>query len=140
MVAKLLMIGRLGSDPKVISGSSGKDFVTFSLATSRYMGKDKDPVTEWYDFKAFQVNAEKAAKYAKGSQLYVEATPTIEKWDDKASGKEVKRIVFLVDKVLPMSNGASGSGSTGVSAPAKPAGDEEIELEDPFAEDGPFSG
>ncbi|MCC7317497.1 MAG: single-stranded DNA-binding protein [Bacteroidales bacterium] len=76
---KVILIGRLGKDPEVISFDNGAKKMTVSLATSeRYRDRDgswKD-LTEWHNVVAWgnlAVDiAEKRRNYIKGDLLYIE--------------------------------------------------------------------
>jgi single-strand DNA-binding protein len=82
-VNKALLLGRLGKDPEVRTGSDGTMVANFSLATSSY-GKDKKEYTEWHNVVAFNKAAEVVQNYCKkGSQVFIEGSITTNKWTDK---------------------------------------------------------
>lgn len=142
MFAKLTILARI-TEPKVIPGSNGNDFVTFSMAVNKWMGEGKEPVAEWYNFKAFKTNAERISKYPKGTMLLIEATPTMESWKDKKTGEDRKQVAFIVERAIPASStsaggeGASAAPARKTTVASKAAADDD--LADPFAdEEDPF--
>lgn len=87
-VNKVILIGNLGDDPKIISGSNGK-FAELSVATSeswrdKTTGERRE-VTDWHRVKVF---AEPLVKFAeqylkKGTKVYVEGKQKTRKWTDE---------------------------------------------------------
>ena len=76
---KVILIGRLGRDPEVITFENGNKKVTVSLATSeRYRDRDQNWVeqTDWHNIviMGFLANdiAEGRRNYSKGDMMYVE--------------------------------------------------------------------
>ena len=87
-VNKVILLGRLGSDPEVRYTQSGDAVVNLSVATSeqwkdKATGNMKDQ-TEWHRVGIFGKPAEVAAQYLKkGSQIYVEGKIRYKKYNDK---------------------------------------------------------
>jgi single-strand DNA-binding protein len=75
-VNKVVLVGRLGSDPEMRYTAGGTAVCKFSLATSRrFTGKDgqKQEKTEWHRIVAWTKLAEICGQYlAKGKQVYIE--------------------------------------------------------------------
>lgn len=76
---KVMLIGRLGKDPEIISFDNGAKKMTVSLATSeRYRDRDGNwqDQTEWHNIVAWgnlaADIAEKRRNYIKGDLLFVE--------------------------------------------------------------------
>jgi len=87
MLNKVMIIGRLGQDPKVTYTQSGSPVCTLNVATDEsYTDRDGNKVerTEWHRIIVFQRSAENCGKYlTKGSLIYVEGKLTTRKWQDK---------------------------------------------------------
>jgi single-strand DNA-binding protein len=75
-INKVILLGRLGADPKVSSASNGANYANFSVATSeRYKTKDGEvkEITEWHNVVAWRGLADIAGQYLKkGHLVYVE--------------------------------------------------------------------
>ena len=76
---KVMLIGRLGRDPEVITYENGNKRMSVSLATSeRYRDRDGNWVeqTDWHNLVAWGNIAldiaEKRRNYIKGDMMYVE--------------------------------------------------------------------
>jgi single-strand DNA-binding protein len=86
-VNKVILLGRLGSDPEVRTLPNGGKTASFSLATSEsYNNKDGQKVeqTEWHRVELWESLANIAEQYLKkGDMLYVEGKIKTEKWTDK---------------------------------------------------------
>lgn len=71
-VNKAIIMGNLGSDPKLSTTQGGMAVCKFSIATSKRK-KDGTDVTSWHRCTAFGRTAETIAQYVgKGQQLYIE--------------------------------------------------------------------
>ena len=89
---KVLLIGRLGSDPEIKQMVNGKNVARLSLATSntwkdKNTGEKKEK-TEWHRVVIFNeglVNV--VQQYVKKvAQVYIEGQLTTRKWKDEKSG------------------------------------------------------
>lgn len=84
----LILIGRLGADPKIIKLENGQSIAQFSLAVSDIWIQDgkKQEYTNWFTVKAYGRRAEVIATYLKkGSRILVQG-----KLHSKAYQKEGK--------------------------------------------------
>jgi len=83
---RVLLIGRVGSDPKTVQTKNGGTLTNFSVATSRFY-KDSNnsnvEETEWHRIVVFGRSAEYAAKLKKGGLVYVEGRLNTTKYTDK---------------------------------------------------------
>lgn len=85
---KVILIGRLGQDPKLSYTTSGQAFANLSVATDegykdRNTGQKVDK-TEWHRVVAWRQTAEFAGKYlAKGRLVMVEGKLETRKWQDQ---------------------------------------------------------
>jgi len=93
-VNKVILIGRLGTDPEVkhIESASGASaVVNFNLATgSKWKDKqgNQQEKTEWHRVVAWGKLAEICGQYLKkGSQAYVEGSLETRQWEDKQGAK-----------------------------------------------------
>jgi single-strand DNA-binding protein len=85
-VNKVILVGNLGDDPKIITGQNGK-FCELSIATGeswkdRETGERKE-VTDWHRVKIF---SEPLVKFAeqylkKGHKVYVEGKQKTRRWE-----------------------------------------------------------
>ena len=89
---KVLLIGRLGSDPEIKQMVSGKNVARFSLATSntwkdKNTGEKKEK-TEWHRVVIFNEGLVNVVQQyvKKGAQVYIEGQLTTRKWKDEKSG------------------------------------------------------
>ena len=84
---KVILIGRLGDNPKVNTTDSGLKVANLSLATKEsYKNKvgEKITNTEWHRLVCYGKGAEILEKYtSKGSLLCVEGGVYTRKWEDK---------------------------------------------------------
>jgi len=105
---KVILIGRLGRDPEIISFDNGNKKVTFSLATSeRYRDRDQNWVeqTDWHNIVVLGYLANDIAEgkrnYAKGDLMYIEGKLRTRQYTDQQG---IVRYVTEVhaDKVMQM--------------------------------------
>lgn len=86
---KVMIIGRLGSDPELTYTQNNTAVAKLSVATDEsYTNKatgEKVEQTEWHKVVAFGKQAENAGKYlSKGQLIYVEGSLQTQKWQDKS--------------------------------------------------------
>tara|TARA_B100001540_G_C15503717_1_gene504766 strand:+ start:128 stop:586 length:459 start_codon:yes stop_codon:yes gene_type:complete len=89
---KVLLIGRLGSDPEVKQMVNGKNVARLSIATSntwkdKNTGEKKEK-TEWHRVVIFNEGLVNVVQQyvKKGTQVYIEGQLTTRKWKDEKSG------------------------------------------------------
>ena len=89
---KVLLIGRLGSDPEIKQMVNGKNVARLSLATSntwkdKNTGEKKEK-TEWHRVVIFNEGLVNIVQQyvKKGAQVYIEGQLTTRKWKDEKSG------------------------------------------------------
>ena len=120
-VNKVILLGRLGSDPEVRTLPSGGKVVSFSIATSEnYTNKEGAKVeqTEWHRIELWEGLANVAEQYLKkGDMAYIEGKIRTEKWTDK-EGVERSTVKIRGNSMqLVGGKGASTNDDNG-SAPA----------------------
>lgn len=81
-VNKVILIGNVGSDPKMHYPDAGNVFAFFSLATNESVGMSER--TEWHRIVMTDRNAEYADRYIrKGTKLYLEGRLRTRSYTDK---------------------------------------------------------
>ena len=83
-VNKVIIVGRLGSDPESKWLTSGSQVTNFSVATSENWTKDgqRQEKTEWHRIVAFGKLAEICSKYlVKGKEVYLEGKLQTRSWE-----------------------------------------------------------
>jgi single-strand DNA-binding protein len=91
---KVLLIGRLGSDPEIKQMVNGKSVARISIATSNTW-KDKNTgerkeKTEWHRVVIFNEGLVNVVQQyvKKGALVYIEGQLTTRKWKDEKSGTD----------------------------------------------------
>ena len=118
-INKVILIGRLGSDPEVRYTPSGVAVANFNIATSEEW-KDKDSGerrerTEWHRIVAWRRLGEICGEYlSKGKQIYVEGRLQTRDWEDRDGNKRYTTEIVASDIQF--------LGSRDSSEPARPRG------------------
>ncbi|QAZ68404.1 single-stranded DNA-binding protein [Solidesulfovibrio carbinolicus] len=90
-INKVILVGRLGQDPKLNYLPSGQPVAEFSVATDEsYKDREGNKVekTEWHRVKVFGRSAEFCNNYlAKGRLVYIEGSIRTRSWDDQQGQK-----------------------------------------------------
>ena len=89
---KVYITGRITKDIE-LKGNDNK-FITNTIAV--YMGKDKNDneITNFFDFKAFNYQANKLSSQAqKGSKIAIEGVLKTDTWEDE-KGKHSKTMIY----------------------------------------------
>jgi single-strand DNA-binding protein len=91
-VNKVIIVGRLGSDPELKTISGGQNVARLSVATSETWndreGK-KQERTEWHRVVVWGKLADLCGKYlAKGRQVYLEGRLQTRSWEDQQGQKK----------------------------------------------------
>jgi single-strand DNA-binding protein len=140
-VNKVIVVGRLGSDPDTRYMPSGSAVTNVSVATSESW-KDKETGekqerTEWHRVVFFNRLAEIASEYLKkGSQIYVEGRLQTRKWEDK-EGNE-KWTTEIVANQMQMLGDRMSSGSSSNDRPPAQNTNKNYFANDDFDDDIPF--
>jgi len=99
---KVMLIGRLGSDPELRYTPDGTAVASFSIATSeewkdKNTGEKKER-TEWHRVVAWRKLGEICGEYlAKGKQIYVEGRIQTRSWEDKDGNKRYTTEIIASD-------------------------------------------
>ena len=141
-VNRVILIGRVGKDPKVKYTASGTPVCRFSLATNeRFKDKagERQEHTEWHSIVAWGRLAEICGQYiTKAKLVYIEGTIRTRKWDDK-DGNERKSFDIVANqmRMLSSSNG-NGAKSKTESTKLAPQSGTSQRVSQPSEADNPF--
>ena len=110
---KVMLIGRLGKDPEVISFDSGGKKMTVTLATSeRYRDRDGNwqDQTEWHNIVAWgnlaSDIAEKRRSYTKGDLLFIEGKIKSRQYtDNQGVNRSITEIIAEKMNLISKANG-----------------------------------
>lgn len=102
---KVMIIGRLGTDPEMRQTPSGNPVTTFRVAAGRQWtdgGGDRREETEWFSIVTWNKLAEICKQYlAKGSRVYIEGRLQTRSWEDPQSGQtRYKTEVIASDMII----------------------------------------
>ncbi len=107
-INRVILIGNLGDDPKIINFDNDNKLARFPLATSEsYTKRDTNErvdVTEWHNIVMRNKAADIAEKYmSKGDKIYVEGKLRTRKWEDNGQERyitevQVDNFTFLTPK------------------------------------------
>lgn len=102
-LAKVMLIGNLGSDPEMRFTPSGTPVTSFSIATNRvYTAPDgeRKQETEWFRVSAWRKQAESCNQFlSKGKLVYVEGSLRTRTWEDR-DGQRRTTLEVNADRVL----------------------------------------
>jgi single-strand DNA-binding protein len=118
-VNKVIIVGRLGSDPELKTVTGGQNVARLSVATSENWtdreGK-KQERTEWHRIVVWGKLAELCGKYlSKGRQVYVEGRLQTRSWEDQ-QGQKKYTTEIVANTVQFLGGGAERSNSAGADA------------------------
>lgn len=148
-VNKVLLIGRLGSNPELRYTPAGAAVATFNVATNEnWTDKNgqKQERTEWHRVVVWGKLAQLCGEYlSKGRQCYLEGRLQTRQWQDKeGQTKYTTEVVAQTVQFLggPSAGASSGMGANRPAATEKAGGEEhsQVALEEPSftEEDIPF--
>ena len=93
----ITLVGRAGRDPEVKYFEGGTMVANLTLAVN---GRAKDAETEWFNLEIWGKQAQVAADYVrKGSLIGIYGSVKTEKWNDRTTGEERKKMVVTVDRL-----------------------------------------
>jgi len=101
MVNKVILIGRIATEPQTITLENGTKIGTIAIAYNRFY-KDKDgnwkEEAHFFDVKVFNGLNEKLQKLQKGDLILVEGRLSQERWTTN-DGKPVYRVRIIAEKI-----------------------------------------
>jgi single-strand DNA-binding protein len=114
-VNKVIIVGRLGSDPELKYTGNSQAIARFSVATSeQWKNKqtgDMQEKTEWHRIVVWGKMAEICNQHlSKGRQVYVEGKLQTRSWDDQATGQK-KYSTEIVAQTVQFLGSAAGAGA-----------------------------
>ena len=113
-VNKVILGGRITSDPEVKTTTSGVPVCSFTVAVNR---RDKEQGADFFNCQAWRSQAELLGKYfKKGSSIFLVGELKNRSWEDKEGNKRtVTEIVATEISFVDSKNDAQG---TNTSAPS----------------------
>jgi len=101
---KVMLIGRLGTEPELRHTQQGVPITTFRMAISRQWrdseGHQRDE-TEWFTVVSWNRLAEICREYLhKGSRVYVEGRLQNRSWEDASSGEKRFRTEIVASDMI----------------------------------------
>ncbi len=123
-VNRVIILGRLGTDPEVKYTQGGTAVTRFNVATNEsWLNKEgqKEEKTEWHRIVVWGKQAENCGQYlAKGRQVYVEGRLQTSNWEDKDGNKRYTTEI-IAQTVQFIDSRAEGSAAKEYNASAMPA-------------------
>ncbi len=112
-INKVILVGRLGSDPDLRFAPSGTAIARFNIATNERVpsgdGNWEDR-TEWHRIVVFGKLAETCGNYlSKGRLVYVEGRLRTQQWEDRQGIKRFTTEIIARDIQFLDSSGVQGS-------------------------------
>jgi len=110
-MAKVVLIGRVGKTPELRTNRNGKEYVSYSVATSNNL-PDGTSRTTWHNISSFNSQAQQyLLSVPKGSLVYVEGHFEIREPDlgaDPTSPQAQRSIFYRHDYLRLLRRGSSG--------------------------------
>jgi len=103
MLNKVQLIGNTGADGQIKYTQTGKQVVSFSIATSKsYMNASNEKVekVEWHNCVYWPKNDKIGSWIKKGRKLFVEGELQTRSWEDKQSGQKRYTTEIIVHNLL----------------------------------------
>ncbi len=126
-VNKVIIVGRLGTDPEVKTISSGNTVARLSVATSEnWTDRDgqRQERTEWHRVVVWGKLAELCGKYlSKGRQVYLEGRLQTRSWEDQQGQK--RYTTEIVANNLQFLGGSSQAGAGHFGGPS--SGEDDVQ-------------
>lgn len=139
MLNRVVLIGRLATDPELKYTPSGIAVASFRIAVDRRPNAQGEKETDFIPIVAWRQSAEFASTYlTKGRLVAVDGRMQVRSWvAQDGTRRYVTEVVADelrgLDRPKERADGAPGYSEEAPPAPAEPLGAEQ-ELDDPFAE------
>lgn len=131
---KIMVIGRVGTDPEMRYTASGKAVTNFRMAVSRRSrpsdtgGEPRDE-TDWFTVDAWDKLAEITNQYlTKGARIYIEGRLHTRSWEDQ-SGQKRNSFSIVASEMIMLDSRRSSE---------RPEGGDSPGMEDHDVDDIPF--
>ncbi len=113
---KVMVIGRLGTEPEMRYTATGTATTSFRLAINRRSraqeGQEPREETDWFTVVTWQKLAEIASQYlAKGARVYVEGRVQTRSWEGQDGQKRYATEIIANDMIMLDSRQAAGVAS-----------------------------
>jgi single-strand DNA-binding protein len=145
-VNKVILVGRLGQDPKLTYLPSGSPAAEFSLATDEtYKNREGQKVeqTEWHRIKVYGKPAEFCGNYlSKGRLVFIEGSLRTRSWEDKDGQKRYTTEVVIsapghTIQFLDSKGGGAEAGAAPYGGSEEPRGGQAPKAKRPAREEEP---
>lgn len=119
MLNRIIIMGRLGDDPKVRYTQGGTPVASFSLAVDRdFKDQSGERITDWVPIVAWNAKAKFVEQYfTKGQLAVVEGRLQVRDWTDKDGGKR-RSYEVVADNVYFGGSKSDGASNKTAAAPA----------------------
>lgn len=108
---KVILGGRLTSDPELKTTPQGISVCSFSVAVNRKVGKDKEAQTDFVNCQAWRNTAEFISKYfKKGSSICLVGAIQTRSWNDQ-NGQKRYATEVIADEAYFVDSKADGQAS-----------------------------
>lgn len=116
---KVILGGRLTSDPELKTTQAGISVTSFRIAVNRRPGKDGESQTDFFSVTAWRGTAEFVTKYfRKGSSICVTGSLQNREWTDKEGNKRTVTEI-QADEVTFVDSRSESAGGAGIGAKAE---------------------
>ena len=134
---KVILIGRLTSDPETRTSQTGVTSVTFTVAVDRFAGKDKEKEADFIRCVAWNKTGEFVGKYfTKGKPIALEGN--IKTGSYEKDGVKHYTTDVWIDKVEFVGSKGNGDTAQPTQAAPAPAAETPTAAEETSNEDCPF--
>jgi single-strand DNA-binding protein len=114
MLNKIVIMGRLVSDPEMRRTGSGVAVTNFTIACDRDFGQNGEKETDFIECVAWRQTGEFVSKYfTKGRMAVVSGRLQIRNWEDKDGNKRKSAEVVAEDVYFGDSKNSNADNSTG---------------------------
>ncbi|MCS6880557.1 MAG: single-stranded DNA-binding protein [Oscillochloridaceae bacterium] len=108
---KVMLIGRLGTDPEMRYTASGNPVTTFRLAVGRQWRDNAGEIhdeTEWFNIVTWNRLAETCNQYlTRGARVYLEGRLQTRSWEDQQSGQTRYRTEVIASDLIMLDSRSS---------------------------------
>ncbi|NJL04932.1 MAG: single-stranded DNA-binding protein [Chloroflexaceae bacterium] len=131
---KVLLIGRLGTDPEMRYTASGSPVTTFRVAVSRHWkdgSGDPREETEWFSIVTWNKLAEICHQYlSKNARVYLEGRLQTRSWEDQQTGQTRYKTEVVANDMIMLDGRRDAPSASGELTP--PFGSAEPQRTEPI--------
>lgn len=141
-VNKVIILGRLGSDPELRQTTSGHSVARFNVATNEYWKSktgEQNEKTEWHRVIAWGRLGEVCHQHLmKGKQVYIEGRLQTRSWEDSQNVKKYStEVIASTVQFLGAANERPTSTTVATSSSQNPVYEEKPFVEEPSFDQSP---